>query len=329
MRYLDLAVSIFTKWSNEQIKTINTLPQSGSNRIYLRTESENKSAICAISKDDRENKAFVTLTKNFHKKDLRVPALYEEDLTNFVYLVEDLGDLNLCDFYNDVNVSPENKISVYKKIIGNLIELQLKGLEDLDSSVFYPREAFDHQSIMWDLNYFKYYFLKLSKVHFYEQDLEDDFNSFAEYLTNTDCNYFLFRDFQSRNIMLVNKEPYFIDYQGGRKGALQYDIASLLFDANVNLSEYRKDLLKYYIIQLKSKMNLDENEFVEYFYGYSLIRLLQMLGAFSFRGKIERKPHFEEAIPQALENLELILSKFEKAKSFPTLYKVLNRIISN
>ncbi len=320
---------LFENWSGEKVTSFDDIPESGSYRKYYRIMGESKSVIGAYSNDKRESKAFITITKNFSKKNLRVPSLYKEDIENNVYLVEDLGDINLSNFYNNESITIENKIEIYQKVIDNLIQLQLKGLTDLDLSVLYPRDSFDKQSIIWDLNYFKYYFLKLTKVHFYEQDLEDDFNAFAKYLTSADCNYFLFRDFQSRNIMLVDKEPYFIDYQGGRKGALQYDIASLLFDANVNLTGHRNDLLNYYIKKLSKQIKFNKDEFVEYFYGYSIIRLLQMLGAFGFRGKIEKKPHFEEAIPQAVENLEIILSRFEKANSFPTLTEALVEIIES
>ncbi|MGD8781568.1 MAG: hypothetical protein PVH88_21705 [Ignavibacteria bacterium] len=318
---------LFENWSCEEIIAFEDIPETGSYRKYYRIKSKSKTAIGVYNNDARENTAFITITTNFSKKNLRVPSLYKEDIENNIYLVEDLGDINLCNFFNDSTKSIEAKIKIYKKTIDNLIELQLKGLTDLDLSVMYPRQSFDKQSIMWDLNYFKYYFLKLSKVHFYEQDLEDDFNSLVKYLLSTDCNYFLFRDFQSRNIMLVNNEPYFIDYQGGRKGALQYDIASLLFDANVDLSELRDSLLSYYINKLNEKIKINKEVFIEFFYGYSLTRLLQMLGAFGFRGKIEKKPHFEEAIPQAIENLKSILSRFKKIKSFPCLNELLNQIV--
>jgi len=181
--------------------------------------------------------------------------------------------------------------------------------------------------MLWDLSYFKYYFLKLAKISFDEQKLEDDFQTFCDFLLQTDCNYFLYRDFQSRNIMVYENHPFFIDYQGGRKGALQYDIASLLYDAKADIPQgVRNQLLEYYIESLKKYIPVNEKEFTEYYYGYVIIRIMQALGAYGFRGFYEKKEHFLQSIPYALDNLKWLLENTTIPVKLPTLMNVLQKL---
>jgi hypothetical protein len=181
--------------------------------------------------------------------------------------------------------------------------------------------------MMWDLNYFKYYFLKLGKIPFDEQALETDFHVFTEYLLSADCSYFLYRDFQSRNIMIKKGEPYFIDYQGGRKGALQYDLASLLFDAKADLPHnIRAELLQYYISKIKKYVNIEETEFIQMFFGYVLIRILQALGAYGFRGFYEKKEHFLKSIPYAIDNLAWLMDTVSFPIKMPSLFDALKGV---
>jgi hypothetical protein len=181
---------------------------------------------------------------------------------------------------------------------------------------------------MWDLNYFKYYFLKLSKIPFDEQKLEDDFEKFTRFLLSTDRDYFLYRDFQSRNVMLVDGIPYFIDYQGGRKGALQYDIASLLYDAKADIpQEVRDHLLETYMSTLNSMIDFDRQSFLEFYYGYVFIRIMQALGAYGFRGFYERKSHFLKSVPYAIRNLEILLHNVKLPVEIPALTDAWSRLI--
>jgi hypothetical protein len=207
---------------------------------------------------------------------------------------------------------------------------QIKGKDSIDFSVCYPRSAFDRQSMMWDLNYFKYYFLKLAKIPFDEQKLENDFVTFCDYLLTADCNYFLYRDFQSRNVMIFNNEPYFIDYQGGRRGALQYDIASILFEAKTSLpADVRHELLDYYISELSKNLDFDKQSFLELYYGYVYIRLMQAMGAYGFRGLYEKKKLFLQSIPKAILHLAWLRKNINLNVHLPEMERVWDNLISS
>ncbi len=325
--------NLFETWSGEKAQVISALPQSGSYRQYYRISGNSKSAIGAFNPDHKENKAFITFTKHFRSIGLNVPEFYLDDENSGTYLVEDLGDVSLFSSLSEnrnLKEFPEKVTSYYKNSIEHLIRFQFDGSEELDYSVCYPRSSFDKQSIMWDLNYFKYYFLKLTKTVFDEQQLENDFNKFAEFLLSADMNNFMYRDFQSRNVMIKDDELYFIDYQGGRKGALQYDVASLLFDAKADLPQkIRDELVEFYIQILSSKIKLNRDEFLNHYYGYVLIRILQALGAYGFRGLYENKVHFLKSIPFAIKNLNWLLDNNLLPEGFPELRKSLTKIINN
>ena len=211
-------------------------------------------------------------------------------------------------------------IEAYRKVVAVLPRFQVEAGRDLDYSVCYPCGSFDRQSIAWDLNYFKYYFLRLAAIPFNEQALENDFGKLTDFLLSAPHDYFLYRDFQSRNVMLRNGEPYFVDYQGGRKGALQYDIASLLFDAKADLPpELREQLLEHYLEQLGKFIAVNREEFLRYYYAYVYVRIMQALGAYGFRGFYERKTHFLQSVPFALKNLRWLLHNVKLPIELPTL----------
>ncbi len=206
----------------------------------------------------------------------------------------------------------------YRKVVAILPRFQIEAGRDLNYKVCYPRDSFDRQSITWDLNYFKYYFLRLSGTPFNEQKLEDDFRRLTSFLLKADSDYFLYRDFQSRNVMLRDGEPFFLDYQGGRRGALQYDIASLLFDAKADLPpEFRQQLLDDYLSELGKFIALDRETFLRYYYGFAYIRIMQALGAYGFRGFYERKTHFLLSVPYALANVRWLLNNVDVPVKLP------------
>jgi aminoglycoside/choline kinase family phosphotransferase len=326
-------VNLFQRWTNEEVIEFIPLPPSGSYREYYRLKSSRHSAIASFNSDKKENTAFIEFSNHFLNNGLNVPKIYAQDLENDIYLLEDLGDTTLFSYLTEIRGDSkfvDKVINIYKKVIDQLPRFQLEAGKNINYDVCYPRGQFDKQSMMWDLNYFKYYFLKLGKVPFDEQALETDFQIFVDYLLSADCNYFLYRDFQSRNIMIKDGEPYFIDYQGGRKGALHYDLASLLFDAKADLPhKVRAELLQYYISTINKYTAIDETEFIQMFFGYVLIRIMQALGAYGFRGFYEKKEHFLKSIPYAIDNLSWLLSTVSFPVKMPALIEALNGVVNS
>ena len=323
-------IGLFEKTFGEKVTDIEVLPPSGSYREYCRLISENRRVIGAWNEDDKENRAFIEFSKALRGSGINVPEIYGEETGKHIYLQQDLGNTTLFQFLSDVRekdgFSPEI-IDVYRKVVAQLPHIQVKAGQNINYDYCYPRDAFDRQSMMWDLNYFKYYFLKLAKIAFDEQSLEDDFQRFTDYLLEVERDFFLYRDFQSRNVMLMDGEPWFIDYQGGRKGALQYDLASLLYDSKADIPQpVRDELLESYLDELEKYHPVNRKDFREYFYGYVLIRMMQSMGAYGFRGFYEKKEHFLKSIPYALENLVVVLDKFSFPVELPELEKVLRSL---
>ena len=295
----------------------------GSGRKIIRLTNKKDRAIGILYGVREENAAFLEFSKHFRRHGLPVPEIYAEDLTHGAYLEEDLGDITLFEFLSKnrtgENIAPP-VVEAYRKVVAVLPRFQVEAGRDLNYEVCYPISSFDRQSIAWDLNYFKYYFLRLAGISFNEQALEDDFGRLTEFLLSAPRDYFLYRDFQSRNILLRNGDPYFVDYQGGRKGALQYDIASLLYDAKADLPpELRQQLLDHYLDRLAGFIPLDREAFLRHYYAYVYIRIMQALGAYGFRGFYERKVHFLQSVPYALKNLRWLLHHVRLPVPLPAL----------
>jgi aminoglycoside/choline kinase family phosphotransferase len=303
----------------------------GSGRKVIRLSGEKVSAIGILYDVREENAAFLEFSKHFRRHGLPVPEIYAEDLSRGAYLEEDLGDTTVFEFLSKnragENIAPQ-VVEVYRKVVGVLPRFQIEAGRDLNYKVCYPRASFDHQSIAWDLNYFKYYFLKLAGVPFNEQELEDDFRRLTEFLLSARRDYFLYRDFQSRNIMLRDSQPFFLDYQGGRKGALQYDIASLLYDAKADLPPaLRQQLLDHYIERLSEFIDVKREVFMEHYYAYAYVRILQALGAYGFRGFYERKSHFLQSVPFALKNVRWLHHHAKLPIALPALMDALQSML--
>ena len=295
----------------------------GSGRNIIRLANDTNTAIGILYGVREENVAFLEFSRTFRRNGLPVPQIYEEDLDHGAYLEEDLGDLTLYDFLSQNRkadeIAPE-VIEAYRKVVAILPRFQAEMRNKVNYKVCYPRGSFDRQSIAWDLNYFKYYFLRLAGIPFSEQALENDFSRLTKFLLSADRDYFLYRDFQSRNVMLVGGNPYFLDYQGGRKGALQYDIASLLFDAKADLPpELRQQLLEHYLGALATFLPLDRGVFLHYYYAYVYVRVMQALGAYGFRGFYESKPVFLQSVPYALKNIRWLLHNVTLPIALPAL----------
>src|SRR6267378_673717 len=305
----------------------------GSGRKIIRLSNEKTSAIGILYGVREENTAFLEFSRHFRRHGLPVPEIYAEALDQGAYLEEDLGDTTLFEFLSKnrtgENIAPP-VVEAYRKVVAVLPRFQVEAGRDLNYEVCYPISSFDRQSIAWDLNYFKYYFLRLAGISFNEQALEDDFGRLTEFLLSAPRDYFLYRDFQSRNIMLRNGDPFFVDYQGGRKGALQYDIASLLYDAKADLPpDLRQQLLDHYLDRLAGFIKLDRPAFMQHFYAYVYIRIMQALGAYGFRGFYERKAHFLQSVPYALKNLRWLLHHVRLPVALPTLMDAFNSMLAS
>ncbi len=305
----------------------------GSGRNIVRLSTEQHRAIGILYSVREENVAFLEFSRHFRRHGLPVPEIYAEDLNQGAYLEEDLGDTTLFEFLSKnregENISPQ-VVEAYRKVVAALPRFQIEAGRDLNYSVCYPRGSFDRQSIAWDLNYFKYYFLRLAGISFNEQALEDDFESLTTFLLTAPSDYFLYRDFQSRNILLKEGRPFFVDYQGGRKGALHYDIASLLYDAKADLPpELRQQLLDLYIDKVAGFVEVNRDSFLHHYYGFVYIRILQALGAYGFRGFYERKPHFLQSVPYALKNVRWLLHNVKLPVALPTLMHAFNSLLAS
>src|SRR5574344_714642 len=322
---------LFYHTFSSEIENITPIVANGSSREYFRLSNKDITCIAAYNKDKKENLAFVDYANQLYEKGIRVPKVYAQDLDNDIYLIEDFGDTTLFDMIQleqKQELSTERLDQMYQKVIKALPKIQIVGGKGFDYTNAYPRKAFDAQSIGWDLNYFKYYFLKLSGSAFGEQELENDFKTLTSFLLQTQTDYFLFRDFQSRNIMIVNNEPAFIDFQGGRRGALQYDLASLLYDGKANLSpENRQRYLNLYIEELSKYINVNEKEFREYYYAYVYVRIMQAMGTYGFRGYFERKEYFLQSIPFALKNLQWLEDNVSLPIKLPALHLLFKQMI--
>ena len=231
---------LFEKWSGEPCNSKIQMTANGSNRVYFRLIGETRSCIAAVNEDVRENEAFFFFAREMKSRGIRVPEVYAVSDDRRIYLQEDLGNVTLYGYLSSRKASgvdiTKPMAELYRKAIDDLIVIQNR-CKDIDFSNAYPRPRFDKQAIQWDLNYFKYYFLRLFHIPFDEQMLEQDYQTFIEYLLDGDCDGFMYRDFQSRNIMIVDDELYFIDFQGARQGAAQYDLASLLYSSKSDVPD--------------------------------------------------------------------------------------------
>src|SRR5579864_8333753 len=332
---MDVLTKLFEERFRSPVARAQPLDErlSGSGRKLMRLTSGKVTAIGVIYNVREENVAFLEFSKHFRRQGLPVPEIYAENLSKGAYLEEDLGDITLFDFLSAHRAGPDIAgpvIEAYRKVVAVLPRFQVEAGRGVNYSLCYPRSSFDRQSITWDLNYFKYYFLRLAGIPFNEQALEDDFGRLTEFLLRADSDYFLYRDFQSRNVMLREGQPWFVDYQGGRKGALQYDIASLLFDAKADLPpELRQDLLNHYLSALQRHVKIERETFMRHYYAYVYVRILQALGAYGFRGFYERKAHFLQSVPYALKNLRWLSHNVKLPFALPTLMEAFNSMLAS
>ncbi len=323
---------LFASFNKESISSIDKIPQSGSDRVYYRIVTNANSYIATSNKNVKENNTFINFTNHFKKANCPVPAVFAVNTDVTLYIQQDFGDTSLL---NELEKHGHNNYvyTLFQKCLKSLAHLQIKGDENLPYKKWcITSPSFGKQAIISDLLYYKYYFLDTLKIPYDKEKLIDDFDALSSYLSRVDYKYFMFRDFQSRNIMMQNGEPHFIDYQGGMKGAIQYDVASLLWQAKAELSDEWKDaLLDYYITCVEELLqeSVDKLRFIGQYNGYVLIRLLQVLGAYGFRGLFERKAHFLTSIPLALKNIKWFLTNKQVGISVPEFERLLNLMIQD
>ncbi len=310
-------------------QNIEELPASGSNRRYFRLSGE-QSIIGVLGECKEENEAFLYMDRHFHDKGLNVPKVLAQAPDSMAYIQEDLGDLSLfkaIEKGRQTRVFSDDEKQLLIKTIRQLCQFQFAGADGMDFSVCYPASEFNRRSILWDLNYFKYCFLKATGLEFDEDKLEDDFQKLADVLLRSSSATFMYRDFQSRNVMIKDNEPWFIDFQGGRKGPFYYDVASFLWQAKANFpNSLRQELIDEYITALRKYKPVDVDYFRSQLRHFVLFRTLQVLGAYGFRGYFEKKPHFMQSVPFAINNLrDLIKTPYVE---YPYLNSVLTNLVA-
>lgn len=323
---------LFEEYTKQKPESIYELPSSGSNRRYFRISGSGITLIGAKGTSIEENIAFMEIAKHFKLKGLPVPQVLCASESKEFYLQEDLGDITL---FNTIqqgretsNFSPD-EISLLKKTIATLPKLQFEGGKGLDYSICFPQPEFDERNVWFDCNYFKYCFLKTTGIEFSEIKLHDDLTKMAaDLLEDGNEEVFMYRDFQARNVMLVNDNPYFIDFQGGRKGPLYYDLASFVWQAKANYpTELKETLIETYREALKPYKDIPKEEFYRKLRLFVLFRTMQVLGAYGFRGYFEKKPHFLQSVPFAIDNLRKLINE-QPFTEYPYIQEILEELTS-
>lgn len=321
---------LYTRHTGSEPSEIIELPSSGSNRRYYRLHGSGGSLIGVMGTSREENEAFLYMDSHFRRQNLPVPAVVAVSDDQMAYLQQDLGDtllFNAIEKGRKTRSFSAEERNLLAAAISSLPDIQFKGAEGLDFNYCYPAKDFDSRSVLWDLNYFKYCFLKATGLEFDEARLEDDFQAMCRVLTDVPHDTFMYRDFQSRNVMVDDGKVWFIDFQGGRRGPFYYDVASFLWQAKANLPEsMRAELLDVYLESLKKYIKVDREQFMATLRHFVLFRTLQVLGAYGFRGYFEKKPHFMQSVPFAIENLRELLER--PYPEYPYLSSVLNRLVN-
>ena len=315
---------LYRQVTGQQHDNIELLTGSGSNRRYFRMTGP-RSLIAVCGESTAENRAFIYMAQHFSNKGIPVPEVLAVSDDESCYIQEDLGDTLLFNAITNGRTTGEfsdYEKELIRKSIARLPSIQFKGAEGMDFRMCYPLSDFNRRTVMWDLNYFKYCFLKATGISFNESTLEDDFEAMTDILLKASSDTFMYRDFQSRNVIIKDEEPYFIDFQGGRKGPIYYDVASFLWQAKANFnSELREEMIDTYISEASEFTDINPAEFRQTLHHFVVFRTMQVLGAYGFRGLLERKAHFIESIPYALNNLQTLFK--HHLNEYPYLSKVL------
>ncbi|MFM7719763.1 MAG: phosphotransferase [Sediminibacterium sp.] len=332
MEAIKIAIKqIYLSYTGKACEHIEKIPQSGGDRIYFRIKEGAESYIATYNLNLKENETFIYFAQHFHSKGLPVPKVLAVSADQKIYLQEDLGSESLLDVLEKEGKT-ERVYQLFQKSLKALVQLQVKGSEGLDYSKCLTSKTFGKHAVLTDLLYYKYYFLDTLQYPYDKQALIDEFELLSDQLSDSHFNYFLFRDFQSRNIIVKNDEVFFIDFQGGMKGGMPYDVASLLWQAKAELSnEWKERLLNDYIKEAEQVLSetIDATLFKKQYHGFVLLRLLQVLGAYGFRGLFERKAHFLTSIPLGLRNLKSFLEVYTLDKDTPVFAGILKWMVGD
>ncbi|NOY50697.1 MAG: phosphotransferase [Chlorobi bacterium] len=319
---------ILAKNNYPKVEEIVELPSAGSARLYFRVFFEyygHKPVLAAFNPEVNENIAQYSFSMHFLKKGLNVPEIYAKDESYRYFLLQDLGDQTMLDAAASMKTGEKRKL--YQKVLKQLLRFQTQGIKGLDLDVAWPVKKFGPDNILWDLNYFKYYFIKTHTIYFDELKLETDFRNLSKLLLAAKPGFFLYRDFQARNIMIHNGEPWFIDFQGGRQGPLVYDVVSLLYQAKANLMEgFRDELSDFYLDELKKQSTNLAEDFKEHYHWFIWFRIMQVMGAYGYRGKLQAKAHFLQSIPYVIKNIKILLEQKPLGDGFAELKSVFMQI---
>ena len=322
---------MFLQHTGEDAHICKTLTPAGSNRRYYRLAAGKTSAIGVVGTSLRENEAFFAIATQLRSKGVNIPKVYAISNDRLCYLQQDLGDTSLFDLLMKAQLKGSyglEEMELLRKVMRLLPDIQWKGADGFDFTCCYPSESLNRRNIQWDLHYFKYCFLKATGLEFEEELLEDDFDRMAEMLLCNDCSTFMYRDFQSRNVMIHDGEPWFIDFQGGRRGPMEYDLVSFLWQARANFTPaMRKELIEEYIQSAMRYTEIDKATFGKRLTLFVLFRTLQVLGAYGYRGYFERKLHFMQSIPLAMDNLRALMAE-EEFPEQPYLCTLLQQMVS-
>lgn len=329
---LDQVKEFYQSWKPESgVQEIKQLAQAGSDRQYFRVKTDQRSYIVTHNNNLLENTAFIEFSRHFNSKQLSVPEIYHTSQDYSMYIQSDLGDVSLFEILQKEGFT-DHTMELYRKTFAQLAQLQVSGGNGLDYDYCIATRSFDRNAIYSDLLYFKYYFLRALQLPYDKNLLLNDFEMLSYFLMQEQNKFFMHRDCQSRNVMVKDDRVYFIDFQGGMKGALQYDVASMLWQAKAGIPyEWRDELVDYYFERVNDLLNnqLNKKDFMDNYHGFVLIRMLQTLGAYGFRGLFERKPHFISSIPFALRNLKYFLENKDFPIRLPELQKALEAMVSD
>lgn len=319
MTDIELLTDLYVKLTGSCPVSINNIKGSGSSRRYYRIEGPQQ-VIGTVGDNLKENYAFCAISYGLRQHDMNVPEVLERSNDGMAYLQTDCGNKSLFECLD--------RMDLLERTMRQLADVQYIGGTLVDHIKFYPAQSFDARSIMWDLNYFKYCFLKFTGVDYDEAALEDEFEKMASRLAvKDDEKIFMLRDFQSRNVLIDDEENItFIDFQGGRLGSALYDVASFLWQARAGFTdEQRSHLIDVYLNAASQYTEFNREDAINQLNEYVLLRRLQTLGAYGFRGLVEHKSHFVKSIEPALDNLRRSLPLY--AESYPYLTSVLGQMI--